>query len=256
LRVCGVIGNTGDMFRFFILTVSFFLLSLPTHTLAQEAVREPHEIGDSGEAYLRSIRLRGIDPDVTYFDPAAPAPDLDTSQQPEKRPERENTPGEVSLDSPRVITGLIAGAILAAIAYVILRFGGNIAVSLRSDAQNPGSDRHRPDIEAPAWAAKLSSFDEILRMKDRRRALVLLTQKVLAATVTANGILMQRSWTARDALRHIPDRQNSLDILRGLVLRAERVQFGDRGVSEDEFQDHAEKCRELMASPAMKAGAA
>ncbi|MBN9673382.1 DUF4129 domain-containing protein [Roseibium aggregatum] len=244
------------MFRLFVLFPVFLILGIPAQASAQEAVREPLEIGESGTAYLRSTRLRGIDSDVAYFDPTAPAPDLKTEQQPQKRPGEDDESEDGSPDTPRWIAGLIAATILAALAYVVLRFGGTIAVSLRSDAQNPGSGRHRPDIEAPAWASKLSSFDEILRMKDRRRALVLLTQKALAATVTANGILMQRSWTARDALRHIPEKQNRLDLLRTLVFRAERVQFGDRGVTEDEFQDHAARCRELLGHDAMKPGVA
>jgi hypothetical protein len=216
---------------------------LPSH--AQEAVQEPLEIGDSGNEYLRAIRLRGIDTDVTYFDPSAPAPKLDTAQEPPKP----------AADKPQVtfedrwIPGLIVGGVLLVVAYLFLRFGGRLTVSLGRDADNPDSTRPKIRGQAPVWAEKLAPLDEILRMEDRRRALVLLTQKVLATAIAANGILMQRSWTARDALRQLPESQ-ARDLLRKLVTMAERVQFGGRDVSEDEFNDHVANCRYLLGPEA------
>ncbi|PVB61234.1 DUF4129 domain-containing protein [Labrenzia sp. 011] len=204
---------------------------------------EPVEIGESGQDYLGAIRLRGIDTDVTYFDPSAPPPELDTSLQPERpqAPDADRTSGET--DWPVLI---VSGVILAAILYLFLRFGGRMTVSLKRDAGNPGRTRRQVRTEPPAWAQKPGTLDEILRIEDRRQALVLLAQKVLAATVAANGVLMQRSWTARDALRHIPDGQAQRDALRALVMASERVQFGARDVSEDEFRRHLAGCRQLL----------
>lgn len=210
---------------------------------AQEAVQAPAEIGEAGQEYLRSIRLRGIDPQVAYFDPSAPPPNLDTRQEPE-RPTAQESSGRSSQE--QWIVALIAGGILAAVAYLFLRFGGGLAVSLKDDAVNPGSKRLKGQPNAPAWAEKLGTFEEILRMKDRRRALVLMTQKVLTTIVAAHGILMQRSWTARDTLRHIPGKQEQLDRLRTLVMASERVQFGGRDVTEEEFQTHVASVRQLM----------
>ncbi|MFC6654213.1 DUF4129 domain-containing protein [Roseibium salinum] len=208
-------------------------------------MRAPVEIGEAGREYLRSTRLRGIDPEVAYFDPSAPAPDLDTRQEPERPAAREEPDGSTE---EKWLIGLIAGGILAAIAYAFLRFGGGLAVSLKDNAVNPGSRRLKGQPNAPAWAEKLGTFEEILRMKDRRRALVLMTQKVLTTIVAANGILMQRSWTARDTLRHIPDRQGQLDTLRNLVMASERVQFGGRDVSEEQFQSHVATVRRLLGA--------
>ncbi|TYC70088.1 DUF4129 domain-containing protein [Stappia sp. BW2] len=218
--------------------------SLPTY--AQEAVQEPMEIGDSGEEYLRAIRLRGIDTDVTYFDPSAPPPKLNTEQEPPKP--AEDKPQSDSSNN-RVIPGLIVGGILLAVAYLFLRLGGRLTVSLGREAGNPDSTRPKIRGQAPVWAEKLAPLDEILRMQDRRRALVLLTQKVLATAIAANGILMQRSWTARDALRQLPESQGR-ELLRKLVTMAERVQFGGRDVSEDEFKDHVANCRYLLGPEA------
>ena len=49
---------------------------------------------------------------------------------------------------------------------------------------------------------------------------------------------MQQSWTLRDALRRLPGGQAHLAALRDLVALSERVQFGDRDVSEEEFAAH------------------
>ncbi len=233
------------MRRFFIAFVFLIFpgILIPSH--AQKTVTVPYEIGQSGKDYLRSIRLRGVDPDVTYYDPAAPAPDLDTKEQP-KRPqeeaEKDGKPGPVGQWS----VGLVTGAILLAIAVVFLRFGGGLTVALGRDAQNPGRDGSKRQTVMPAWAEKTGTFDEILRTRDRREALVLLMRKALSATATANGILMQRSWTARDALRHIPESQHHRDLLRSLVLAGELVQFGGRDVTEDEFHAHVGSCRLLL----------
>ena len=207
---------------------------------AQEAVVEPLEIRESGTDYLRSIRLRRIDTDVGYYDPTRPPPPLDTSAEPPKR----RDPAEPrDIDLP---TTLITTAILLAIGYVFLRYGGGFSVSFRSDAENAERARRKGgpisggDDEVPA------SLDAILRLSDKRQALVLLARRALAATVAANGVLLQRSWTARDALRHIPPEQKYLEELRALVLASERVQFGGRDVAEDEFEEHLARIGPLI----------
>lgn len=237
------------MRRFFIVFAFLLFSGSLIRTEAQEAIRTPREIAESGEAYLKTLRLRGIETDVAYFDPSAPPPKLDTEQEPTKPREQTARP-EGTGSTGEWIARLIAIAALAAIAYVFLRYGGNMAVSLRREGENPDSVRTRRGGETPAWAEKLASLDEILRIEDRRRALVLLTQKVLATTVAAHGILMQRSWTARDALSHLPDLPGQRDLLRRLVTTCERVQFGGRDVSEEEFRDHVASCRSLLGKGA------
>ncbi|WP_420334539.1 hypothetical protein [Roseibium sp.] len=216
---------------------------------AQEPVREPLEIGESGEEYLRSIRLHGIDPDVAYYDPTAPAPKLETEQQPQQPTARSETESVMAPGSRWTFT-LIAGLVLAGLAFLVIRFGGNIAVTLQRDAENPDSRRAVGPQNTPVWAEKLGSFNDIMRIADRREALVMLTQKVLATLATTNGVLMQRSWTARDTLRNIPLADAQQTLLRTLVLNSERVQFGGRDVSEDEFREHVSSCQQLLGAGA------
>jgi len=237
---------------FFVFLIPIFALP---HAMAQEAVREPVEIGASGEDYLKALRFRRIDTDVAYYDPTAPAPELKTDQQPNKSSSEKVGSGEDGTWSwedasatTRWTTGIITALILGLIAYLFLRFGGNMAVSLKREAGNAGRARPRGPLEAPAWATKTGSLEDILRMSDRRQALIQLMRKALTATVSANGILMQRSWTARDALRHLPASQSHLDRLRDLVLASERVQFGGRDVTEDEFRGHVDNCRPLLGA--------
>ena len=238
------------MRRFFVSVVFFSLAVSVLQTGAQEPVQEPVEIGEAGTEYLRAIRLRGIDADVAYYDPTAPAPELNTTQQP-RQESRDGESGLIPGLDARWTFGLIAGLVLAAIVYLFLRFGGHIAVSLNREAENAGTRRSGGAESTPVWAEKLGSFNDILRIDDRRRALVLSTQKVLATLATANGVLMQRSWTARDTLGHIPLAQPQQSLLRTLVLNSERVQFGGRDVSEDEFRAHVSSCRQLLgAGPA------
>ncbi|WP_306142029.1 DUF4129 domain-containing protein [Roseibium sp. MMSF_3412] len=216
---------------------------------AQEPVREPLEIGESGDEYLRSIRLHGIDPDVAYYDPTAPAPKLETEQQPQQPTARSETESVMAPGSRWTFT-LIAGLVLAGLAFLVIRFGGNIAVTLQRDAENPDSRRAAGPQNTPVWAEKLGSFNDIMRIADRREALVMLTQKVLATLATTNGVLMQRSWTARDTLRNIPLADAQQTLLRTLVLNSERVQFGGRDVSEDEFREHVSSCQQLLGASA------
>lgn len=231
---------------FLIIAFVFGLAASAFQASAQTPAQDPVEIGDAGKAYLNAVRLRGISTDVSYYDPDGPAPALDTQQQPETEKQDETSPERVTMS--RWTVGLIAGLFLAGIVYVILRFGGDIAISLDRDAANPDRQRRHMKGAPPAWAEKLGSFQDIMKIEDRRRALVLLTQKLLATLATGHGVLMQRSWTARDTIGHIPLQPAQQSLLRSLVLTSERVQFGDRDVSEDEFSAHVSSCQQLLSA--------
>ena len=85
-------------------------------------------------------------------------------------------------------------------------------------------------------------------MKDRREALIALSRLVLNRVIEAQGILVQRSWTARDALRRVPREFAQRDALQALIRDSERVQFGGRDISEDEFKAHVENTRGLASA--------
>ncbi|MCW2309420.1 DUF4129 domain-containing protein [Rhodobium gokarnense] len=214
--------------------------------VAQEVVQPSREITESGSAYLKSLRLRGIDTDAVYYDPFGPRPPLETSQQPEP-PSKEWTAGDWS--APRIIVVVVTASILAALGYLLARYGGGISVSLRQEAANPGRSRRRARGGEESEAEPVpGTLEALLRIADRRRAVMLLAQSALLRVLGAHGVLPQRSWTARDALSHIPAGQAHLDALRALVFASERVHFGGRDVSEGEFDALVEDIRPLFGA--------
>jgi hypothetical protein len=225
------------------------LLLAPFVARAQDVTAQPLELRPSGEAYLKSLGYRGIETDVGYYDPTGALPALDTQQEPAKPPK----PIEVETDiSPmaRWVTVTLAAAVLIGVLWLFLRFGSGLTLSLEGDVQNPARSRRLRGAHPLADVGPPADLQAILRTPDRRRALVLLVQAALARTVTANGVLLQPSWTMRDTLRHIPKGQAHLEALRALVMAGERVLFGNRDVSEEEFQAHVALVRPLMTGPA------
>ncbi len=227
------------LFRIFALA---FLVMTVVPAKAQEAVVERTEMGESGSDYLRSIRVRRIDPNVSYFDPSAPPPELNTAQEPE-RVREDGERRRIEIDTP---SALIATAILVGIAYLFFRFGGSMSVSLRSDVENARRAKAAAILDGEGDGGPVT-LQGILGLADRRMALVLLAQKALQTAVSANGVLFQRSWTARDALRRVQGDPGHVAALRALVLDSERVQFGGRDVSEDDFQSHVAAIRPIIA---------
>jgi len=230
------------MLRFICLFLWIAQASYPTEGWSQEAIATPGQIEASGEAYLRAIPTRRINTDVIYFDPTAPPPKLETRQEPDA-PEESTDGTERTTDTP---TAVISGAILLGIFFLFIRYGGAMSVSFRSDVQNAERARRSDRQSATFGETEPTSVDKILRLQDRRAALVLLAQNALTTAVTADGSMLQRSWTARDALRRVPAELGLKPALTDLVLASERVQFGDRDVSEEEFQSHFENIRPLL----------
>lgn len=224
------------------------LFLLPVALAAQEATPQSFEIGPSGQAYLDALGYRGIETDVVYYDPAAALPALDTRAQPEAPPTPGTAPAALE-PSLRLLMIIVAAALLIAVLALVLRFGGNLTLSLKEDAQNPARARRAPGLPGLAGAGPPAELQAILATSDRRRALVMLVQAALSRTVAANGVLLQSSWTLRDALGHIPRGQAHLEALRQLVLAGERVIFGNRDVTEAEFQAHVAGVRPLMTGP-------
>ena len=234
------------MLRIFCLFFWIAFTSIPTKGWTQEAVAKPAQIGPSGDAYLRAIPTRRINTDVIYYDPTSPAPKLETQQEPDTSPGTDDS-SERTLD---VNTALITGMILLVILFLFIRFGGRMSVSFRSEAENAERARRSNATGAMFGEIEPTALDKILRLKDRRTALILLAQNALTQAVTADGSMLQRSWTARDALRRVPADLGLKPALTDLVLASERVQFGDRDVSEDEFQSHFETIRPLLGEAA------
>jgi hypothetical protein len=236
------------MWTFRLACLGLSLALFPLAAKAQEVSAQPLEIEPSGEAYLKSLGYRGIDTDVGYFDPTAALPALDTKEEPAKAPPNDGEGADLPLPA-RATMMILAAAILIGVLLVFFKFGAGLTLSLESDVQNPGRSRRMRGRQEMAEAGPPADLQAILLTHDRRRALVMLVQAALARTVAANGVLLQSSWTMRDTLRHIPKGQAHLDALRGLVMAAERVLFGNRDVAEEEFQAHVAAVRPLMAGP-------
>lgn len=235
-------------FRLACLCLGF--LALPSALAAQDAVsQQPLTIGPSGEAYLKSLGYRGIETDVAYFDPTAAMPELQTGQEPAPPPDLPEAPSALPA-TLRILVMVLAAVLLIGLVLLVRQVGGGFALSLQGEADNPARARRQPVARGFGDSGPPADLQTILATSDRRRALVMLVQAALARTVAANGILLQPSWTLRDALRHIPKTQAHLDALRQLVLAGERVLFGNRDVMEDEFQAHVALMRPLMSGPA------
>jgi hypothetical protein len=231
------------------LSLSLCLVLSPSGVMAQEAVSQPLEIGPSGTEYMDAIRYRSVETDVAYYDPTRAAPRLETGQDPASPPPKPSGDGTLeTLSFGRTLLIILAFAILAGLALLVFRGAGNFTLSMQSDAQNPTRARRAGKVGGMAHAdGPPADLQAILATADRRQALIMLAQAALAKTVAANGILLQASWTMRDALRHIPRGQTHLDALRNLVLAGEWVLFGNRDVTEAEFQTHIATIRPLMA---------
>jgi hypothetical protein len=215
---------------------------------AQEAVAQPMEIGPEGQEYLDAIRFSGVEADVAYFDPAGAAPKLDAQQAPPPPPKDNARPPVASIGN---LVALIATVLLVAMIALALLFGGGIALSGRAEAENvERAGRRTRRVTMGADPGQPTDLQSILMTGDRRLALVQLAQLALQRTVAANGVLLQDSWTARDALRHIPRTQAHLEALRRLVMAGEWVQFGNRDVSEEEFQNQLQGVRPLLGGRA------
>ena len=219
---------------------------------AQERALEVPAQTQSSTDYTRSIRLRGIDHEVIYFDPEAPAPPLSTDYS-TPEPQEGDDLGEVIGQTRTAFNflGWIAAGILAVIIYVFIRSGGAMSLSLQKTAENTSTATRIRESAEVIGDDPLAGFDAILAMPDRRDAIVALTRRALSDCLAAQGVLPQRSWTARDALRRLRLPPESLSLLRALVLDSERVQYGDRPMTDAIFESHVSAIRPIMTGGAV-----
>lgn len=219
--------------------------------LAQERAFEAPEATQSSDAYARALRLRGIDREVIYFDPDAPAPPLSTEYE-APAPSEGADLDEVIDRGSRVFSllGWISVAVLIGIAFVFVRSGGAVSLSLGREAENASTATRIRESTAVIGDDPLAGFDAILAMGDRRDAIVALARRALSDCLAAQGTLPQRSWTARDALRRLRLPPESLSLLRALVLDSERVQYGNRPMTDDIFERHVNAIRPILSAGA------
>ena len=242
--------------KYKVLIFSFsILLGLSFPVAAQHVALDPLEMRPSGEAYQQAIRFRGIDTDVVYFDPTRPPPELETEETPPE-PQTPSQPGTretsrsrftLDEDAARLFVIVILSLAIIGVAYLVARYGGLLQASFSREPDNAESENGNGqaatgETEEPL----LASLEAILAMRDRREALVALCRVLLARAVAAQGVLFQRSWTDRDALRRVPQTLGHRDALRALVFASEKVQFGGRDVTEEEFNAHVARLQPLL----------
>ena len=233
--------------------LSFFavFICFAVPCMAQEAAVEPLEIGASGTAYERSIRLKRVDSEVAYYDPTRPAPELGTSEEPPERPRSalENTSDDVRTERlTRTVVILLSIAGLATALYLFVTLGGAGSISFGDAPENAARRARKGDPKNSRYATEQAAdLNAILKTSDRREALVALSGFLLTRLVAAQGVLLQRSWTAREALLRIPSDIPGWQALRNLVLASERVHFGERDVTEEEFEGHLAEIKPILA---------
>jgi hypothetical protein len=209
---------------------------IPSGLPAQD--QEYFRNGPSGSAYLDSVRYRGIETQVKFADPAVRATFPETAET--------ELPGKQVLVDLDTVSVAVTAAVLIGLAALVWLASGSFSLSFQAEAANAA--RQRPDRLGRTFNdGRPVDLKTILAMADRQRALVLLAQAALARTVSANGILVQPSWTMRDMLSHIPKGQAHFDALRSLAMAGERVLFGNGSVSEAEFQERLSAIRPLLA---------
>ncbi|MEP5632035.1 MAG: DUF4129 domain-containing protein [Tateyamaria sp.] len=216
---------------------------------AQHVELDALELKSSGEAYTKAIRLRGIDREVLYFDPTQPPPPFDTNQAAQRDSPVDDDGLDVNVPSPesKTISILIASIILIGIAYLFIVFGGRLPVSFARKPEDGTTSGGALNGAKTNGEQVPLSIDAVLRMKDRRQALVALCKSLLARVMTTEGVLLQDSWTDRDTLRRVPQGLPQREALQALVFASEKVQFGGRDVSESEFDDHITRLKPLWA---------
>jgi len=226
----------------------FLIVGLAPPVAAQHAELDDAEVRASGEAYVNAIRFRGIDRRVVYYDPSSPAPPLETNQAlvSDRDKDIEGPAGRLTLEGVRVSSLVIASVILLGVVYLFVVFGGRLPVSFLRNPGADGKEDRRRQSENGADDHKPLAINAVLKMTDRRAALVALCKTLLARAVSAEGVLLQDSWTDRDALRCVPRSFAQRDALQSLVFASERVQFGGRDVTEDEFRGHLDRLRPML----------
>lgn len=225
--------------------ITLFILTAfwgPSFGFAQDVAR-PLDAPTINQEYERAIRLRGIDNDVLYFDPSAPAPRFDTRERPPPEPQNVEP---VIFGSSNMAVILFSCVFLFAVAFLFFKYSGASSPVLRSDVKNPKRSTKKSKQRNAAYEVDNTAFDQIVENPDRQQALIGLAQLLIYKAVTANELLLQRSWTARDVLMRMPKNSTYLPELRELVLKGELVHFGEREVTEEEFADFAARAKPLM----------
>lgn len=253
LQVSDLPRTDAFMVRHYILMAFCIVFGTFSHSApAQDARAAPTQISDAGSAYLRAIRLRGIDSDVVYFDPSRPAPSLETRQR--VAPDQAASDGQgdwVFAGEGNLLVYVICAVILGGIIYIAIRFGGASAMTFRARTDDSVRGGAKDDSLFGDMMQAEPDLKAILRQSDRKLALGQLMLLALRRAASENDLRLQQSWTVRDALRRLPKTWPHLAALRQVNVAAELARFGGREVSEDDFKAHLETVKPIFGSGAI-----
>lgn len=219
----------------------------PLFALGAEPVPLDVEITDGGAAY-RDVAT-GVDTGVTYYDPAAPAPEMIIDQPFDLEADDLSDDDYTIEGGPRVIFSIIIIAVLIGVALAIARLSGVSSASF-SRAPDRGARWRRNEGTDSATVGAPTTLSAIADIADRRLALLLMTGQTMQAAATQCGFRIGRSWTLRDVIRRVPRDWRHHVELTALARAAEAVHFGGRDVAEDEFQSHFATARTIIGSRA------
>ena len=202
------------------------------------------KIAKSGKDYLKSINRTSIGTSVSYLDPTTPLPPLETTQEPEvSKPQSSSSPAQ---DSGSILGAVITGGLLILIIYIIYKFGGGITLSSKNINRDVESARLNRVSKRNKNLETTLSYEEILKLPDRGLALVHLSRFALSTAAKLNGILIQPSWTVRDAISHLPRDKSYSSAVASMAYASEQILFGEREITEQEFQNFISTMASLL----------
>ena len=150
--------------------------------IAQHVELNAQELRSSGDAYAKEIRFRRITSEVVFFDPSQPPPPIETRQSVGRDAlvEVDTSGVEATWSWGGVFSLLIAVLVLFGIVYLFIVFGGRLPVSFARNPEEGEKQGNKTLNGRPAKAHVPLNIDAILRMADRRLALVALCKSLLA----------------------------------------------------------------------------
>ncbi|WP_208354254.1 hypothetical protein [Pseudaestuariivita rosea] len=243
-------------FILLLLYVSVSVVGVPSSLIAQDQAFDTIyvEITESGQQYESALGWGGPAREMVFLNPDSPLPDLSDlgNINPDSRPVDVEIEDVIPDNPVGVFTGLrialfiIFGAILALILYLFVRYGGAGAISFRKAPDNSTRGNYTPSDQQSIYERPPSELEQIESIPDRQAAIIELMRSGLSKAARMNNLRLQRSWTARDAIRRIPKNWPYLGQLSDVTREAEFAYFGDRPVSEDVFQHHLSAMRPLF----------
>lgn len=242
------------MLRLFVLILilsispqSAFAQDDPARNGAKES--RAYDLTEGGKAYLQALRGSGVEADMTYFDPTQPAPELKLDQ-PLEKPEEDTADGfDVEVGDADLAQILIPLLILGVVIWLFVQFGGAVTLSLR----DPADEAIGPNGDAPSrtlLGGEMLSLEQVAAIDDRRIALMALLSLVLRKAADDSDMAIERSWTAREAARRLPETWPHRAPLADLIREVELTYFGGRPTDETVFQSQLQASRRILRGAA------